>query len=302
MRCSVLITTRNRCNALARTLDSLERVLRPDDELIVLDDGSTDGTSDILYSHRCVNRVLHHDISSGLIAARNELLSSARGLYAVVLDDDAEFTGTDPLSEIERAFHEHSDAAVLAFPIWWGMEAPIPADTLTERERPVRSWIGCGHAIRMSMWRLIDGYPSWFIFGGEEQHAAMQLFRIGYAVWYVPSVLVHHRVSNTQRRGTAEAWYKYWRGLHAGWCVFLTFYPMPYAARAVLASMILQLRQRFLKERSIQHGRWLLRALIELCRNARRLLVERQPLTLSEFARWQEIEEPIVYWTPPSRS
>lgn len=302
VRCSVLITTKNRREALSRTLESLIGCLGPDDELIVLDDGSTDGTSDILQSYRHVHHVIRHDESSGLIAARNELLIAARGMYAVVLDDDAEFVVADPFSEIDAAFDRHPDAAALAFPIWWGLEAPVETNAIVERERPVRSWIGCGHAIRLSSWRQIVGYPSWFIFGGEEQHAAMQFFCLGYLVWYVPSVLVHHRVSNAQRRGTSEAWYKYWRSLHSGWCVMLTFYPMPNAARALVSSMVNQLKRRCVKERSVHHCWWLLRALIELWINARRILVERQALSSTEFEQWQKTDEAIVYWTPTSRS
>jgi GT2 family glycosyltransferase len=48
---SAIIPSRNGCDLLAKCLPALERALRPGDEIIVIDDASTDGTADFLRRH-----------------------------------------------------------------------------------------------------------------------------------------------------------------------------------------------------------------------------------------------------------
>jgi len=67
-------------------------------ELIVMDDGSTDGTADIISSYvKADDRVIHvrHDSNSGLPALRvNEGLLMARGEFCAYQFDDDQWTDT----------------------------------------------------------------------------------------------------------------------------------------------------------------------------------------------------------------
>ena len=79
-------------NAAAYVAEAIQSVLRQslaDLELIVVDDGSTDGTAELVASladDRLV--VIRHDINRGVVAARNTAIDRARGRYIALLDAD----------------------------------------------------------------------------------------------------------------------------------------------------------------------------------------------------------------------
>ena len=86
---SVVIPTHNRRLRLARTLGTALHQPGVALEVIVVDDGSTDGTADYVADHpdRRV-RGLRHDRAEGVAAARNTGIEAARGQWIAFLDDD----------------------------------------------------------------------------------------------------------------------------------------------------------------------------------------------------------------------
>src|SRR5690606_30552126 len=86
---SVVIPTYNRRRLLARAVDSVLAQTVPVDEIIVVDDGSNDGTSEML-AERYGERVIHvYQANAGVSAARNRGLAMARGGFIALLDSDA---------------------------------------------------------------------------------------------------------------------------------------------------------------------------------------------------------------------
>jgi dolichol-phosphate hexosyltransferase len=75
----------------------LETVLPSDFELIVVDDGSTDGTRDILRARDWDDRVrlFEHDHNQGKGAAIQTGLSQARGEFSAIFDADLEYDPAD---------------------------------------------------------------------------------------------------------------------------------------------------------------------------------------------------------------
>lgn len=87
MRFSVLIATHNREEYLRQAIDSVLAQSFPDYELIVIDDGSDDGTSDILRSYE-KNIKTVKQINQGPEAAHRAGALLATGKYLAFLDDD----------------------------------------------------------------------------------------------------------------------------------------------------------------------------------------------------------------------
>jgi len=92
-RASVIIPTYNREDILSRSIDSVLQQSFSDIELLVVDDGSTDNTKELIreYSDSRI-RYIHHGDNKGANAARNTGIRKANSKYISFLDSDDEFS------------------------------------------------------------------------------------------------------------------------------------------------------------------------------------------------------------------
>jgi glycosyltransferase involved in cell wall biosynthesis len=89
---SVIIPTYNRAALLPRAIDSVLRQTFPDFELIVVDDGSTDGSADVARSYTDSRvRVIQLRANSGVARALNEGIVATRSEFVALLGDDDEW-------------------------------------------------------------------------------------------------------------------------------------------------------------------------------------------------------------------
>jgi glycosyltransferase involved in cell wall biosynthesis len=111
-RFSVVIPVFNRAELIRPTLDSVLAQDSPDHEILVVDDGSTDGTLATLASYGSRIRVLEQK-NSGPAVARNLGIQQARGEYICTLDsDDLWFPWT--LATYAAAIDGHESPAFVA--------------------------------------------------------------------------------------------------------------------------------------------------------------------------------------------
>ena len=90
---SVMIPCFNAEETLRETLGSVDQQSYPNREIILVDDGSSDGTAEIANEYRSSQKasrvtVVQHEINQGLGAARNSGLAQARGSVLAFLDAD----------------------------------------------------------------------------------------------------------------------------------------------------------------------------------------------------------------------
>ncbi|MDB6030412.1 MAG: glycosyl transferase family 2 [Verrucomicrobiales bacterium] len=84
---TAIIPTYNRAAMLAQALKSALEQTRPPDEIIVVDDGSTDNTAEVVASHGARVRYIRQD-NAGAAAARNRGLKESQSEYIAFLDSD----------------------------------------------------------------------------------------------------------------------------------------------------------------------------------------------------------------------
>jgi len=86
---SVIVPTYNRRETIRAAIASVQRQTFQDWELVVVDDGSTDGTADLIEGSD-PRLVLIRQKNQGVNAARNAAMLRARGQYLAFLDSDDE--------------------------------------------------------------------------------------------------------------------------------------------------------------------------------------------------------------------
>jgi len=87
---SVIIPTYNRIETLPRAIESVMVQTHPANELIIVDDGSTDGTVAWLGEHYPQIKLIKQQ-NSGVSAARNRGIEVASGEWIALLDSDDEW-------------------------------------------------------------------------------------------------------------------------------------------------------------------------------------------------------------------
>ena len=100
MQVSVIIPTYNRVQTLIRAIDSVLNQKSPVDEIIVVDDGSTDDTANQI-SRNYPNEKLIRQSNLGVSAARNAGIKQAGFEWIALLDSDDTWM-PEKISAIDR--------------------------------------------------------------------------------------------------------------------------------------------------------------------------------------------------------
>lgn len=294
---SILITTKNRKEALAFTLSKINYLLENDEVVcIICDDGSTDGTSDFLKAEYPTIQLIRNPKSKGLIYSRNRLLHLVTTEFAISLDDDAHFVTQNPLESIIKHFEMNPACGLIALRIFWGLESPTKINSNEEIMR-VKGFVGCGHVWRMKAWHDIPNYPGWFVFYGEEDFAAYQLFKNNWEIHYLPEVLVNHRVDVKARKNEKDYRLRLRRSLRSGWYLYFLFYPLKEIPRRFAYTLWTQIKNKAFK------GDWMAmiaigQALGDVMINLPRLIKNSNRLTEKEFKAHSKLPDTKLYWTP----
>lgn len=294
---SILITTKNRLPDLVFTLQRIQHLLERNDVVcIVCDDGSTDETSSFLQLNYPTIQLIRNSKSRGLIYSRNTLLSMVTTPFAISIDDDLHFITQQPLELIVNYFEKNEDCGLIGFRIFWDIKEPI---STVSKEVPVRmqSFAGGAHVWRMSAWNSIPNYPEWFVFYGEEDFAAYQLFKKNWEIHYLPEVLVHHRVDIKSRKVHADYGLRLRRSLRSGWYLYFLFLPFQYIPKKMAYSLWMQFKLKVVKGdgRALQA---IVSALFDLLKAIPKIIKSSNRLTKREYKAYRKLAATKLYWKP----
>jgi GT2 family glycosyltransferase len=200
MRLSVIIPVHDGGIAFQGALEALAAALRPTDDVIVVDDGSTDDSATV--ARRCGARVLSvAGGPRGPAVARNQGAAAAHGEILVFLDADVAVR-PDTLGKIESCFQAHPEVAAL----FGSYDAEPPARNWASLYQNLRHhdvhqhghreastfWAGCG-AVRKQAFFAIAGFdPGYALPEVEDIDLGLRLRRAGHRIWLCPDVQVTH--------------------------------------------------------------------------------------------------------------
>ena len=217
--CSIVIPVRNRA---ALTKQCLEVLLDspPQDiasEIVVVDDGSTDSTAQMLAERFDQVRVVQHERNLGFAASCNDGAAAATGEWLVFLNND---TLPQPgwLEALLR--HASSDERIglvgskLLFPngtiqhagvvfardlsprhIYTGFPAEHPA---VNTSRQFQAVTGACALIRRSLFQEAGQFDTQFVNAYEDVDFCFRLRRLGYEVHYCHESVLYHLESATR--------------------------------------------------------------------------------------------------------
>lgn len=209
---SVIVCVYNGEDRIGAVLDSLSGLSYPAYEVIVVDDGSVDGTLDVVKRYDFVKLIkVDH---GGLSAARNAGAAAATGEILAYTDDDCE-VDEQWLYWLARGYAEHG---------WDACGGPnIPPEPAFEDEAVVVSAPGapshvmledelaehvpgCNLSVRKEVFDEIGGFRDAYWVAGDDVDFCWRLLGGGYRIGFEGAAFVWHRRRTSFLRYLKQQW------------------------------------------------------------------------------------------------
>jgi hypothetical protein len=200
-------------------------------EVIVVDNGSTDGSIDMLAKHYPEVRVIANAANRGVAPARNQALQAARGRYLLLLDADTEFIDFD-MPALLRFMDAHTNVGLLGVRQLTFNDAPYDAARTFPRPRDivlrrlsflpmarnsaayeahhqvsratapveVDYVIGAFQLIPRAAWEQAGPLDEKMFYGFEDADYCARIRKAGWQVIYHPGFVIRHYVQGMTRR------------------------------------------------------------------------------------------------------
>ncbi|HKZ87370.1 MAG TPA: glycosyltransferase [Anaerolineae bacterium] len=205
---SVVVCSYNGARTLRDCLEGLRKLEYPSFEVIVVDDGSTDGTAAMAneYGFRVISTA-----QRGLSNARNTGMEAATGEIVAYIDDDAR---PDPhwLTYLAATFLNTAHAGV-GGPNLASLDDGLVAECIANvpgnpvhillSDREAEHIPGCNMAVRKACLEAIGGFDPQYRVAGDDVDVCWRLQQRGWTLGFSPAAVVWHH-----RRNSARAYWK----------------------------------------------------------------------------------------------
>jgi N-acetylglucosaminyl-diphospho-decaprenol L-rhamnosyltransferase len=267
-RFSVVIVSYNTADLLARCLDSVLEQLGGTDEVIVVDNVSSDGSPGIVRRDYPSVRLIESEQNLGFGAGCNRGIEASEGMYVLLLNPDCELA-PGSLDGFQRFMEAHPRAAVAGgrlcyadgsfqhgsfrfptlaqvaldlFPMNWRLTEsrlngryPREWDTRAfEIDHP----LGALMCVRRAAIDEVGGFDEGFFMYAEEVDWCLRFKHAGWQVWHCPAArAMHHGGQSTRQNAAAMS-----QQLHRSrFRLYEKHYPLWFsiAARAIVRAGLL---------------------------------------------------------------
>ncbi len=218
---SVLMLAWNRKEEVEIGLKEMRKMTYPKIEFVLVDNGSTDGTTQMVYEQFPEVNVVRLHTNTGM-TGYNVGLATARGKYVIMLDDDSHLA-PDAVAKMVKAWEseENKQVGAMAFrvlnPHNGSLVTHLWEERLTDvepgREREITSFAACGAAVRRDVLDEVGYFDDDFFLYATEDDLSIRIWSAGYKIVYEPRCISYHRESRKQR-----SWGRYGYGFrNATW-------------------------------------------------------------------------------------
>lgn len=226
---SVVMLCWNRKEDVRESLTRLRESTYANMEIIVVDNGSTDGTPEMIEAEFPEVRLLKMPENIG-IAAYNVGFGQAKGKYIVILDDDS-FPEKHAIERMVRRFEADAKLGVVAFDVRnyctlddiKNVDEAAENFSTTGNERYIMSFNGAGAGVRADVFRQVGYYPEEFFLYNNELDTAFRIWDAGYTIRSFPDIVGYHKYSPVNRSSwrapfyyTRNAFWVAWKHYPAG--------------------------------------------------------------------------------------
>ncbi len=236
---SIIIVTRNTCQLTCAAIESaLSGREDPRREIILVDNGSTDGTAAAVAERYPSVRLLRSERNLGFARANNLAASQAQGQFLLLLNSDAALQ-PEALAAAVGWMRAHPDCGVAGVQLLNPDGSPqnsianfptLATELLNKsllrwlcpRRYPgkehrfaepveVETVVGACMIIRRDLWDALGGLDERYFFFLEETDFCLQARRLGKRVMHLPQIKVWHGQGRTAKKDSAAARVEYWR-------------------------------------------------------------------------------------------
>jgi GT2 family glycosyltransferase len=188
-------------------------------EVIVVDNGSSDGSAEYVRTHHPQVRLIEHTVNRGFAQANNDGARAARGRYLALLNNDMRLHPrwvTEMVSYLEREPDDVVCAGSLILS-WDGERVDFGGSTMAfngvgfqlfagvpasdSLDWPDRILFACGGAMMISrdVYLAVGGFDDDYFAYLEDVDLGWRLWLFGHAVGFCPTALTYHVHNATSR-------------------------------------------------------------------------------------------------------
>lgn len=209
MKISAVISTWNKRDAVLANVAALKAGRRRPDEIVVVDNCSTDGTAAALRErHPDVVLVeMPHD-RKGACETFNIGFRTATGDAVAIMDDDVVAT-PEWLEVLEAALLSEppTTALVSSRVIEPGMPEAYQRAEVARGRYYAATFRGCGTLARASVLAAAGGYDERFFIYGNERDLAARVLAAGHRILQLPDAVIHHATPFGMKAGKRSLYY-----------------------------------------------------------------------------------------------
>jgi len=209
VRVSAVISSWNKKEDLRQNLEAIRKQTRPFDEVVLVDNRSTDGSIEMVRGqYPFVKLIVMPHSNYGACETFNIGFACAAGELVAILDDDVVLPPTWVATMMAKMEEEDETTAILSSKVVEpGMPDEFKNHPEVNSERYMSTFRGCASMARSHLLEKAGYYDERFFIYGNERDLAARIFNLGCRIKQVPSPEVLHKTPFGMKMGKRSLYF-----------------------------------------------------------------------------------------------